>query len=1367
MDYRYFSAARYQQEAIDTDMLAALRQAGTAGFKMVINSLLLMAPPIKLLAAIPGVSTILDAILRYVGDNYVNLVLRPIRDLIELDPQYEVAGTPVVEADANDVFHIGDPPGLFGVFAPWEPGGFAAGYGLAEDATNRTEINQVEILTKRHTLTDLWDGQGLAAQQYALERRTYEGISSRLVNAGMQPNTGLDLAEFRTNINQGRTTGSGLGFYSRKEDDYALSATSLLGSRIQLGTNVLNPGFGGGILMTDLDTARLDTFYNGSIAWAPKQGDFTDVFDPAQRPSDQPTAPVFDPDSGLQASNAGQVTFSPGTDGISRYTFAALPAGADGLSGLRVTYRGQDTLMADGTTPQHIADARDPDYYRVTDRLGQPITASVITGTLPAAVTAKLPSDWTGPSDPLVTVSTAAGVVDLDLSARVEAAPPNAVTSARDTDSGHVNATRLSFLPPAAVARLRQSPPLFGSEGPPASGGDFQAIGGPTTDFANLAAPGNSWVNWQFVAKAAGDDYNRDGQIQASSVAMSGNISVWEAPEADKEAVHAWADLVRQYVPSAFRLAQPVLTGNDSTGQPYGPESWNTAYRPDGHVLRDNPDGSPYYVVNQSGLYAGSSPPPPDSAENPYFWSGSDGYQYITIWDGAVTIIPSPQTDAERIQNGRPDPNGTPPARIRAVLRLRPGDDTIEVLGDGSAVLLHRETQLTEVPVARATAMFADLQAKGYTQGRAETDTAVPPLYDLAQNPQPSPPLGTPGDFTIVGRTAGGNLQVAFTKPYEGLVTVPPNRDDDDNPLSDWWTVNGWYLAGYNDPNPAQTWTSTPAGKLQDSPSNPGMIWGATVPGGQDGTHGQQLADRVTVAKTFTVGTPASATTPMTGQVLPGETVAINLTGANAGTADQSYQKLPQVRLGTFSFTLDNAVTFAPDEFTVTLTNSKGTVTLPSVKADATTGELRPVAATDAVGMANVVIPSDLLAGGDNTVQVEVRKGGIYQRYCRSEPPTDQTDDAAQRQAGYWVSTQTVTDRDGNSWPAGNLFYENRMVGDGSGRYVVLSGSDVIHYNSNPFGPGVAGLDSWQPVEASSLTWKPDSYDPARTFDMQWFPIVTGSSGGYQLKSDIKAGVRVTTTPNRQTLHTYSQETVDRYRYDPATQSILDVLPPAPDANTIGPLWEGGPDGHRHPPAIVPPSAGHRNELYHADPAAIPPTGAYVLDAPVTSGQNRVGAAPVGQHIDRTNRQVFGSDDNLLVRYLYAAMKIVDVDGTNEDGNGNGLLDAGEDGNQDGLLQRGLLEGDGRLYREYRDAFNMGYLDHLTIVGSAVGATGGSITSTVEMRWRSDGDGRTDNDYRQNYEYYASETDRAQRRLTTKRHAELLMASYHAYRSGT
>jgi hypothetical protein len=168
---------------------------------------------------------------------------------------------------------------------------------------------------------------------------------------------------------------------------------------------------------------------------------------------------------------------------------------------------------------------------------------------------------------------------------------------------------------------------------------------------------------------------------------------------------------------------------------------------------------------------------------------------------------------------------------------------------------------------------------------------------------------------------------------------------------------------------------------------------------------------------------------------------------------------------------------------------------------------------------------------------------------------------------------------------------------------------------------------------------------------------------------------------------------------------------------------------------MMPPSDGHRNERFDS--------GSYIPDALVTSGQNPVAMAAVGSKVDRTNRQVFGSDDNQLVRYLYAAMKIVDVDG-----------------------QLGAQEGQSRLYREYRDAFNMGYLDHLTIVGSASSPSGGSITSTVEVKWRPDGDGRVDNSYRQNYEYYANEADRERRLYTTKRQAELQMASYHAYRKG-
>jgi hypothetical protein len=1355
LDYTYFAAARYQQEAIDTDMLVAFRKAGSSALKLVINSLLMAAPPIKALTMLPLASTIFDAVLTYATENLTNMLLRPMRDLIELDTQYDLAGHPEVEADNSTVYHVGDTPGLFGLGAPWEPAGFAAGYGLERDATNRTEINQVEILTKRHSLSDIWDGQGLASQQHDLERQTFEGVSSRVVAIGMQAQTPLNLADFRTQVHTGKTTGTGLGQYVRKDDSYALGGTSLLGSRIQVGSDVLNPSFGGGVRMTDLDTTRLDTFFHGSIAFAPRQGDFTDIYDPAALPPGQPDAPAFDPDSGLLAAQAGMVTFAPGPDGITRYAFAPLAPGADGRAGLRVTYRGQDALMADGTTPQHIADARHPDHYAVTDRNGQPLTATVITGQLPAKVTTELPDDWTGPADPLVTVPPRPGVVDLDLGARVRGAPQQAIRSARDTDSGTINATGLTFLAADAIARLRQAPALLGAEGAPGTG-DFQVAGNPATDFGNLDAAGNAWLDWHFVGKGSGDDYNRDGSIQAGSLATNGNQSVVEAPSPIKEAVHHWSDLVRRFVPESFRRAQPILSGNDAKGRPYAAEAWNTAYLPDAHILRETAGGAPVFVSNTPMGYSAASPPPAN-AINPYFWSGSDGYQYLTIWDGARTAVPNATTDAQRQQNGLPDPAGLPPAQVRAVLRIRPGTDTIEVLGDGAAVLVHRETQVAEVPADLADAMFADLLARGFTQGRAEQDTGVTPLYDRTLNPQASPPLGTPGDFTIIAGSPGGGYQVSFTRPYDGLVTVPPNRDGAGNPVSEWWTVNGWHLAGYDDPNPAQNWSGSPAGRLATSDADSQLIWAETVPGGQDGTTGRQLSDRITVAKTLTVGAP-DGSVGMTGAVMPGVGIEVTLTGANTGPADASFQPLAHIRSGTTSFTIDTGVAYAPDRFSVSVVNANGTVGVPALKVDAGTGERRPETAAEAVGMATVTIPSDLLTGGDNTIRVEVQKGGIYQRFCRSEPPADPTDPLDQLDAGYWVNGVPVVDRDGTTWPAGNLFYENRMVGDGTGRYSVFTDSDVIHFNSNPFGPGVAGLDFFFPVEVKGLGWQPDSYDPDRGFEGQLFPLLLASTGGYQLKADIRAGVSITTNPSRQTLNTYALETVERYRYDPATQTVRDVLPPVTAAQTVGPLWTGGPVGHRTPPAIMPPSDGQRNAFFQS--------GAYVSDDPVTSGQNPVARATVGQRIDRTNRQVFGSDDNQLVRYLYAAMKPIDLDGDDEDRNGNGVLDPGEDGNGDGILQMGRLAADGRLYREYRDAFNMGYLDHLTIVGSANAATGGSITSTVEVHWRRDAVSEARNDYRQNYEAYASDDDRRRKHLTTRRRADLLMASHHAHRPG-
>ncbi|MBC7542313.1 MAG: hypothetical protein H7338_06245 [Candidatus Sericytochromatia bacterium] len=1337
MDYQYFAAARYQQDVIDTDFLFLFRSMGKEVLAMLLETLIKTAPGGALLTELPFASAIFDAVLKYLGDNLVNMLLRPLRDNIEVDTQYTTHIQDKADADDAATVHVGDPAGLFGLIKPVnEPGGFAAGYGLNTDPSNRTEINHVDILTKRHTLTDLWDGKGVSATESPLAMKSFDGVSSRLVNVGYQPSNGLDLTTFRTDINAGRTTGTVMQSYDRAKDDYRLSATTLLAQRINVGSNVLNPSFGGGVAINDIDTQRLDSFYLGSIARAPMHGDAASLYFPASAPPGTPADLLIAATTGLTAATAGKVDSGPAGGPAASYTFAPLP-GVGSLNGLQVTYRGPDCLLPDLMTPQNIADARDPDNYVVTDLAGNRITANVITTTAPIKIAHPLPPDWTGPPVPFVVAPTADGptvdygVLNLGLGTRVEGVPAEAIRIARDTDGDFRNLTSLRFLSPSAISRI-QAGDMIGAPGTPAAGGSFEVTGGPSVSFANLGDPALGWTPWRFVARQSGDDYNHDALIQPGSLSAGQDVQVIEAANAGKEALHAWAELAKQYVPADFVLSEQILTGNDTQSKPYAAETWNQRLRTDYHHTHDNADGSPAYVANFPTYTAAN--PPLATADNPYFWRDNDtGYQYMTLWDGAKISIGNPQTAAEKRANGRPDPNGTPPATIRAVLRLRPGTDQIDVVSDGTGVLMHRQSTVVTVPPGDLTQrMFDDLLAQGYTQGRKDTDVSGV-LFARSGNPAPPPPPGTPGDFMIIQGNDKG-MSLVFTRSYDGISDVPANRNAGGGAISTWDSVNGWHVDGYHVESSAVNWSNVPAVAFVDSPdANGSFVWAAPVPSRLNGIDQLQVPDRLTVTKEFHLSAPPPVDGhSVSGDVLPGTFVDIVVSGVNAGRPNLNHERLAGMRRGFVIYTEDAAVSFEPDRFTLTVTNSKGVQTVPAVRTVGTA--LAPMPVAESFGMNNYHIPSDFLAAGDNTVTVTAVKGGAFQRYCRVEAPTAEADPAALLKAGFWVNTGPVTDRDGTDWPAGNLFYEDRMVGDGSARYFIPSGCDVVHYDTNAVGPLFGGIRVPRPVEVNSVGWRPTSYDPDLVFGGS-SPLVLGTVGGYQRKADVHHGLSIVNPDLTQTLDTYGLETVDRYRYDPLSRRILDVLPTkaTTTANQTGPYWTGGPIGNVAPPAIVPPAVGRTNQEFVG--------AAYVQDDAVTDGQGKVGFLEVGRVIDPTGRQIFGSDENQVLRHLYAAMKIVDVDGA------------------------GAKPGDARLYRLYRDAFNFGYLDHLTIVGSANSPNGGGITSAIEFNWQSDGDGRIDNDYRQNYEYFANDDDRRKRKYTTVRRGVLTMASFRSSRT--
>jgi hypothetical protein len=328
-------------------------------------------------------------------------------------------------------------------------------------------------------------------------------------------------------------------------------------------------------------------------------------------------------------------------------------------------------------------------------------------------------------------------------------------------------------------------------------------------------------------------------------------------------------------------------------------------------------------------------------------------------------------------------------------------------------------------------------------------------------------------------------------------------------------------------------------------------------------------------------------------------------------------------------------------------------------------------------------------------------------------------------------------------------------------------------------------------VQPGDFAFKPDSYfdRTGSTIDNQ--PIFAAMPGyqpfrGYQLKKDIRTGMSMANKDNSQELHTYATKHYERYTYDPNTQTIMDVMQAnqnglegingnAAGSETQDVLYTGGTDQvNTKVPMMLSPDGTVLQNNGVADPGG----------KEIFPGSTGVGKAPVGIRISRTDRQTFGSDDNELTRALYAAMKPIDLDGYNEDLNGNGILDAGEDTNGNGLLENGTMEADSRAYREYRDVFNMGLLDHIYISGTAYSPSGGGFTSVIEFNWKGDdvksktADHVTKlgtvihgteskslaNSYMNNYEYFANETDRRNKKYTTVRRGDMLMNSFYSFR---
>lgn len=1565
MDYEYYSATSYVQDFIDTDFLAGFRKAGVELLKTIITTILTKIPPLLVLFN-PPLSLIVNPLLTFICENLIKSLLGPIRGQVELDTSETLKGAGQTGSSNGSSQHIGDPGGLFGLTdSAWEAGGFAAGYNKMGANDDDTPLNEVKVLTKRKVLSNLWDGRGVADVN-TLTEDTFKGVSSRLTNVGYNTNEPLNLAKFRTNINAmaSSNAANAAGYYDRTED-YKMSVQTKALQTLSMGSRRLNPSFGGGIKITDLDTNWEDSFHAGSAAFLPEAGANNRLtisganFVAGNNGVTSAGAPVMPAPTtpntnGYNYGNMGSVTFDAASTATNAYVFQGLPGSA-----LQVRYSGPDCLTGPtNAQPQNVEQSRMAENYRVLDGFGNPITAEVVTDTVPIRITHTNPNPGAIPAYEWIIAPTADGdatvgddkfsdngTLNMSLGPRVEAMTPMAVVVPVDPNNfgaggPGTNITTLQFMPTNAVALLAGQIP-----------------GGYT-------APVNGvWAPWRFTPGSANDN-NRDGaNAGQTNGAFAGNFPGFgtfnsiETPDARREALMTFNQLIQQHVPSTFAEKQQVNTGNNSAAPPekYVQDDWNIRMAQyGGHTAA--PPGMPPFVPG--GGFAANA--------NPFFWQ-SGGYQYVANWTN--------NSPADRDGNGMP----TASAKVMSVMRLQNGGNQIEVMPGNAAdagrmqpVLMHRGSSMLSMDDdtalganSKVLQTLAHLRSLGYSQGRDGNDRGIDDGADGTMNgagpareyfynmglqpnppagmPQPAPPIpvGTPGDFTVVKREwdaagnpkPGGQVTISFTRNYDGITTVPPSSDLAGNPKEDWGAVNGWAITsvvdqtGYSgglapgarklsldgtaDPSGLKKmlWSiedfsnrkgyaavSAPMGWAGAGPVGPDnatfvpsdylmdplMLTGAadtanvgttfnllTVPpgginiyvsaddassvfvngeyfGGSEGAtysminipanklrpgqnfitatiidrggpggmalkafrtdNGAQIVstspagnwqclttpniqkpDTVTIDKQFTF-TPPTVTPPqtVTGDVFPGGYMDINVQGANIGTPKTgAWPYSPATTLQVLDG-MANAVSFIPDDFTINIFNDKypgGTaaagINIPLVEKDSQNDRYvvlnednnnnwnldggedydGDAKLSQRKGSGTYHIPTDFLDAGNNTVRITAVKGGVFHRFCMNEPPVPQPNDIIDlagpgpANAGYWIANNNLEDPSTGTTiiPVGSLMYGSTLVSGPAGFGV--NGSGIIE----SFGIRVT---------PTMFAYRPDSLvSRAGLFDGGW-------TQGYQMKTfdglpNIKQGITLSGGALEKPIETFEKKVVDRYVYDPNTQTIQDVFP-SKQPTAGPPATAGGPEAGsetRNPLWVGPAGAPVRNTK---EPKLFSGTGTTINNAggaQAIGGQSVLGKAPVGTKVDRADRQTFGSDDNQLTRTLYAAMKVVDLDGT------------------------GAMEGDARAYREYRDCFNMGYLDHIYINGSAYSPTGGGFTSFLEWKWKAndvrtksttDGLGghmsaagtaiygtiakNNNNLYMNNYEYFANDADRRARKYTTIRRGDLLMNSFYAFR---
>jgi hypothetical protein len=864
MEYQYFSAANYQEDFVDTDFLAAFRKAGAKLFKILVNAIL-TASGIGNILKVPPLSFIADMLLEFISTMLMDGLLGPIRKFVEVDTQYQRTGAGTVDADATSTLHIGDPGGLFGlVGTAWEPAGYALAY-RDDDAYNIQALNAVTVYTNRKKIDNLWDGRGIL-DETEWKGRTFQSTGSRLHNVGYATNPPLNLSTFRYNVqdrfNAGdtgkmdfdRSTGPGEqahgsgGTYERT-DDYWVKAETKFGDKIQTGTRSLNPSFGGGVRLTDLDTNLDDVFFYGSAAFLPDNGNWNQLtisgtnfqarnsgwsesgaeYTSAQPPN-VPAPPTSPNANNYPLNKMGRVSFDGTSNATNAYVFNPTDDSGAAITGLKVTYRGPDTLTGPSNAqPVDIFNARMANNYRVTNLNGQPITAEVLVsqdqirinhGAKPAAVAA---IDWVmanslndqslrTPKPGDVDGGSAAddkttdwGRLDLGLGARIEALLPSTVNPRRDDDTttgwnpasnngagafdkeGY-NFTSLQMATPAVIADI---PSRLGASGTPGSGASWESVLTANIKTGNLTTA--TWTSWNFV-KGSDKDFNGNGSLSGGPLTAGEPQSI-EAASASREAAIAWNRTIEQLVPATFYKKEIASTiGNAGTPPQPSTDEWNMKFTPWNPNVA--PDGA-YVSTTYSGTAGVNGAP----AANPFFWQDASGNEYIAVWSNPANA-------------GRDSSTGLPTgaAQPLAVYRYTKGG-TIQVLGSNSApaaepkpVLMHRETQIITMdddsalgPNSKVLRTLAHLRASGFTQGRSLEDTAGT-FYNMGTPNMGIPAVGTPGDFMIMKQEPGKTVTIAFTRPYGGLTDVPPNMNGT-FPKEDWTAVNGWMVSKTIDGN--------------------------------------------------------------------------------------------------------------------------------------------------------------------------------------------------------------------------------------------------------------------------------------------------------------------------------------------------------------------------------------------------------------------------------------------------------------------------------------------------------------------------------------------------------------------------------------